>query len=65
MRDTLMLACYIPDRRPLITGTSDVNNDLADTFGNLVNRVLKFVTAKYDGRQRANRVNSSILSPPN
>jgi methionyl-tRNA synthetase len=27
---------------------ADVNNDLADTFGNLVNRVLKFVTAKYD-----------------
>ena len=27
---------------------TDVNNDLADTFGNLVNRVLKFVTAKYD-----------------
>jgi methionyl-tRNA synthetase len=26
-----------------------VNNDLADTFGNLVNRVLKFVVAKYDG----------------
>jgi methionyl-tRNA synthetase len=26
-----------------------VNNDLADTFGNLVNRVLKFVAAKYDG----------------
>ena len=26
-----------------------VNNDLADTFGNLVNRVLKFVIAKYDG----------------
>jgi methionyl-tRNA synthetase len=26
-----------------------VNNDLADTFGNLVNRVLKFVTAKYGG----------------
>jgi methionyl-tRNA synthetase len=28
---------------------ADVNNDLADTFGNLVNRVLEFVTAKYDG----------------
>jgi methionyl-tRNA synthetase len=28
---------------------ADVNNDLADTFGNLVNRVLKFVAAKYDG----------------
>jgi methionyl-tRNA synthetase len=26
-----------------------VNNDLADTFGNLVNRVLTFVTAKYGG----------------
>ncbi|MEN3383922.1 MAG: methionyl-tRNA synthetase [Hyphomicrobiales bacterium] len=26
-----------------------VNNDLADTFGNLVNRVLTFVSAKYDG----------------
>jgi len=26
-----------------------VNNDLADTFGNLVNRVLKYVAAKYDG----------------
>jgi methionyl-tRNA synthetase len=26
-----------------------VNNDLADTFGNLVNRVLKFVAVKYDG----------------
>ncbi|MDH7796255.1 MULTISPECIES: methionine--tRNA ligase [unclassified Beijerinckia] len=26
-----------------------VNNDLADTFGNLVNRVLKFVATKYDG----------------
>jgi methionyl-tRNA synthetase len=24
-------------------------HDLADTFGNLVNRVLKFVAAKYDG----------------
>lgn len=28
----------------------DVNNDLADTLGNLVNRVLKFVSARYDGR---------------
>jgi methionyl-tRNA synthetase len=26
-----------------------VNNDLADTFGNLVNRVLKFVAVRYDG----------------
>lgn len=26
-----------------------VNKDLADTFGNLVNRVLKFVAVKYDG----------------
>jgi methionyl-tRNA synthetase len=26
-----------------------VNKDLADTFGNLVNRVLKFVALKYDG----------------
>ena len=26
-----------------------VNSDLADTFGNLVNRVLKFVVTKYDG----------------
>jgi methionyl-tRNA synthetase len=26
-----------------------VNNDLADTFGNLVNRVLTFVAAKHDG----------------
>jgi len=26
-----------------------VNNDLADTFGNLINRVLKFVASKYDG----------------
>jgi methionyl-tRNA synthetase len=26
-----------------------VNSDLADTFGNLVNRVLTFVAAKYDG----------------
>jgi len=28
---------------------ADVNNDLADTFGNLVNRVLKFVAARYGG----------------
>ena len=33
---------------------SGVNNDLADTFGNLVNRVLKFVATKYDGVVPAN-----------
>lgn len=28
---------------------ADVNADLADTFGNLVNRVLKFVFTRYTG----------------
>jgi methionyl-tRNA synthetase len=28
---------------------TDVNHDLADTFGNLVNRVLKFAVARYGG----------------
>ncbi|WP_119273278.1 methionine--tRNA ligase [Taklimakanibacter deserti] len=28
----------------------DVNHDLADTLGNLVNRVLKFVSSRYGGR---------------
>ena len=28
---------------------ADVNNDLADNFGNLVNRTLQFLAARYDG----------------